>query len=241
MRTTLTVYRHLGAFLDEVDAAHGGEDPTIDADFRSGVYLGVGMCNIILSLIPGKLQTLVELLGYHGDRKKGLEILMRVGGWSSTTLDGEKKVAQEPSVPISEEGIRRPIVDLALLLFHLVLSTYTSEGVDIPLAARIVEFNLHRYPDGPLPLLAAGRLHLKQARPHLAISYYKKAMRGAVEGGFRNLRWVAGWECAVARMAGWEVGISGSDSDDKTKTEKDGETGREEKTQEEKDTESATA
>jgi hypothetical protein len=32
-------------------------------------------------MIPGKLMALVELFGYKGDRKVGLELLMKVGGW----------------------------------------------------------------------------------------------------------------------------------------------------------------
>jgi len=39
------------------------------------------MCNIILSLMPGKFATFVELFGYHGDRKAGLDLLVRAGGW----------------------------------------------------------------------------------------------------------------------------------------------------------------
>ena len=31
--------------------------------------------------MPGKLMTLVELFGYKGDRKVGLELLMKAGGW----------------------------------------------------------------------------------------------------------------------------------------------------------------
>jgi hypothetical protein len=102
MRTTIGIYRQLGAFLDDADTTwtetHSTpsqssssldsitppmpmEDPNIDPHFRSGVYLGVGMCNIILSLMPGKLATLVELFGYKGDRKLGLEMLMKAGGW----------------------------------------------------------------------------------------------------------------------------------------------------------------
>jgi hypothetical protein len=81
------VYRQLGHFLDTVDAeavarGEGPVDKTIDPHFRSGVYLGVGMSHIILSLMPGKLMTLVELFGYHGDRKSGLENLMKAGGWT---------------------------------------------------------------------------------------------------------------------------------------------------------------
>ena len=87
MRTMIGVYRQLGQFLDAVDAeaaarGKGPIDKTIDPHFRSGVYLGVGLSHIILSLMPGKLMTLVELFGYHGDRKLGLELLMKAGGWT---------------------------------------------------------------------------------------------------------------------------------------------------------------
>ena len=36
---------------------------------------------MILSLMPSRLMTVVELFGYKGDRKVGLEALMKVGGW----------------------------------------------------------------------------------------------------------------------------------------------------------------
>jgi hypothetical protein len=55
-------------------------DPSIDAHFRSGVYLGLRMSHLVLSLMSGKLLALVELFGYKGDRKLGLELLERVGG-----------------------------------------------------------------------------------------------------------------------------------------------------------------
>ena len=89
MRATIAIYRQLGQFLDHMDAAYTTSlnsskplcDPSINPHFRSGVYLGVGMCNIILSMMPGKLMTVVELFGYKGDRKLGLELLMKAGGW----------------------------------------------------------------------------------------------------------------------------------------------------------------
>lgn len=87
MRTTIGIYRQLGQYLDAMDAEasardEGPVDKTIDSHFRSGVYLGIGLSHIILSLMPGKLMTLVELFGYHGDRKLGLEALMKAGGWT---------------------------------------------------------------------------------------------------------------------------------------------------------------
>lgn len=89
------MYRALGAYLDAADTvAPKGHDDSIDVHFRSGVYLGVGMSNIILSLMPGKLMALVELFGYHGDRKVGLEMLMKAGGW----VEGE----DEPRISVGE-------------------------------------------------------------------------------------------------------------------------------------------
>ena len=52
-----------------------------------------------------------------------------------------------------EEGLRRPLADICLLCFHLVLSSFVHQGVDIPLAQQILEWNLKRFPDGKLPLL----------------------------------------------------------------------------------------
>jgi hypothetical protein len=41
MRTSVSIYRALGKFVDAADAAApAGHDPSIDAHFRSGVYLG---------------------------------------------------------------------------------------------------------------------------------------------------------------------------------------------------------
>jgi len=59
------------------------EDKSIDTHFRSGVYLGVGCSHLILSLMPGKILTIVELFGYKGDRMTGLMYLNKSGGWSS--------------------------------------------------------------------------------------------------------------------------------------------------------------
>ena len=53
-----------------------------------------------------------------------------------------------------KEGVRRPICDMTLLIFHLVLSAFTFEGVDVHKAARILEWNLERYPNGALSSLS---------------------------------------------------------------------------------------
>ncbi|KAF5353270.1 hypothetical protein D9756_007772 [Leucocoprinus leucothites] len=200
MRTMIGVYRQLGQFLDAVDAeatarGEGPMDKTIDPHFRTGVYLGVGLSHIILSLMPGKLMTLVELFGYHGDRKLGLELLMKAGGWSH-----EK---DEPSISAKEEGVRRSICDMALLIFHLVLSSFTFDGVDITVADKVLKWNLKRYPNGVFFLFGAGRLALCQSQPAKAVYYYTQAMESQKQ--YRNLHHISFWEIAIANLALWDI------------------------------------
>ncbi|KAJ7080170.1 hypothetical protein B0H15DRAFT_857139 [Mycena belliarum] len=223
MRTTITIYRSLYKYICAVDAEYaaksGGspgttESPAIDAHFRSGVYLGAGMSTLILSLLPARLLSVVELFGYAADRAEALEILGRAGGWgpSSSTEQKESAVVGDdaedvpPSVSTSQEGIRRAICDMALLIFHLVLSSFTFDGVDVPLAARIVKWNLKRYPDGVFFLFGAGRLALARSQPALAIEYYTKAM--SAQEQYRNLHHISFWEMAIAHLALGDVRAS---------------------------------
>ena len=105
MRATITIYKSLLKFLETVDAeaearGEGPIDKSIDSHFRSGVYLGNGVFNMILSLMPGKLQTIVVLFGYKGDRQVALNFLSMPGGWS--------KDEAEPRVSISKSLHPRP-------------------------------------------------------------------------------------------------------------------------------------
>lgn len=132
MRTTIHTYRQLGKYLDHMDAeavssGRGPIDTSIDVHFRSGVYLGLGILNIVLSLMPSRLMTIVELFGYKGDRHEGLAMLMKVGGWGDSDAEGKER----PVVSREEEGVRRSICDMALVIFHLVLSSFTFDGVHV--------------------------------------------------------------------------------------------------------------
>src|SRR6266404_9225591 len=168
MRSTMQIYRQLGKYLEQMDAeaearGEGPEDKSIDVHFRSGVYLGVGMSHIILTLMPTRIATLVELFGYKGDRRLGLALLQKAGGW---TRDAPEPICQSrcaanlwrlrPRVDKSQasrtedEGVRRSICDMTLLIFHLFLSSFTHDGVDVMMAQKIVDWNLKRYPEGNL-------------------------------------------------------------------------------------------
>lgn len=87
----INIYMQLGKFVQVMDKeaenrGEGPEDKTIDHDFRSGVELGVGASNLILSLLPNKMLAVVELFGYQGDRVLGLKLLQKTGGWTKNDM-----------------------------------------------------------------------------------------------------------------------------------------------------------
>ncbi|KAG7451588.1 uncharacterized protein BT62DRAFT_984650 [Guyanagaster necrorhizus] len=199
MRTTFNIYRSLYKYVTTMDAASPtGYDDSIDAHFRSGVYLGTGMSSLVITLMPAKVLTVVELFGYHGDRTEALSLLCKAGGWTSDS--------DEPTISESEEGVRRSICDMSLMVFHLFLSDFTFEGVDISMAEKIIYWNAKRYPDGVFFLFGRGRLALIRSQPKEAIGYYTRAME--VQTQYRNLHHLSYWEMAVANLALWDMAAS---------------------------------
>lgn len=112
---------------------------------------------------------------------------------------------------------------MILLIFHLVLSSFTFDGVDMTMASKILRWNVERYPNGPLALLyptippslpqigvfflfGEGRLLLKQGRPAAAIDCYKRALNAQTQ--YTNLHHISHWEMAVAHLALWAPAAS---------------------------------
>lgn len=140
--------------LDKVyQKKHPGSsrDPAVDKHFRSGVELGIGIGNLILSATPHRILALIKLVGYSGDRGTGIRFLTNMGGWNDKA---------GPSVSAADEGLRRPIADIALLVMHLIASILIFDGVSPTAAAGIVEWNSARFPNGPFYLMAEARLNL---------------------------------------------------------------------------------
>ncbi|PBK72107.1 hypothetical protein ARMSODRAFT_743500 [Armillaria solidipes] len=199
MRTSLNIYRLLYKYIKAMDdASQKGYDNTIDEHFRTGVYLGAGVSMLVLSLLPSRIIAIVEIFGYHGDRHEALAILGKAGGWTSES--------DEPTIPASTEGLRRPLCDMALIVFHLVISSFTFGGVDIHMADKIIHWHAKRYPNGVFFLFSSGRLALVHSQPQEAIKYYARAIE--VQSQYRTLHHISIWEMAIANLALWDVKAS---------------------------------
>ncbi|KAG8964153.1 hypothetical protein FRC03_002161 [Tulasnella sp. 419] len=194
IRSATNIYRTLGQFIQTMDAeavarGEGPIDRSIDLDFRSGVALGNGVNSLVLTMLPDSVSGVVALFGYKGDRIDGLRTLSAPGGWQDGITD--------PSITQENEGLRRPITDLMLLVFHLYLSAVTYLGVSIPQARNILNYNLKLYPDGVFFLFLQGRLRIIESQPELAIESFTKGMQLTQ---YETLKNVAIWEMAVAKL-----------------------------------------
>lgn len=191
MRTAHGIYRTLQLYLAHAD--HHGGDKGIDEHFKSGVQLGTGLSSLMLSLMPGKVLRVAELFGYAGDRRVALETLMAPGGWSN---DPNQTL---PLFDETNDGVRRPICDMVLLAFHLVISVLMPvSGVDIPVAKNILDWNLKRYPNGIFFMYFQSRLHTTQAQPEMANKTLQYALDLKLE--YVQLQHMCLWDMAVNNM-----------------------------------------
>ncbi|SCV68621.1 BQ2448_742 [Microbotryum intermedium] len=192
MRNAYAIYRTLAAYVESMDKAAGGHDDSIDEDFRSGVYLGNGLISLILSLLPSAVLKIMTVFGFTGDREYALTTLMLGGRWKPRTA--------EPGMPPEQEGIRRPICDMVLLMHHLVIANYLPVGgVDVPTAAHILHYNLDRYPNGIFFLYFAGRLHSTETQLEAAVKSFHLAI--AAQREYIQLGHICYWDLGLVSLA----------------------------------------
>ncbi|KEI39752.1 uncharacterized protein L969DRAFT_87758 [Mixia osmundae IAM 14324] len=197
MRSAYSVYRTLAEYIEQCDAAQpgrGAEDPALDQDFRSGVYLGNGLISLVLSLLPSTVLAIMEVFGFTGDRAYALKMLMRGGKWSADPKN------RKPGMTHKNEGIRRQICDMALLLYHLVISTYLPVGmVDIDLADKVLHYNLKRYPNGVFFLFFSGRLYSAQTMGEKALRQYSLAI--ASQDEYVQIEHICHWDRGLTYLS----------------------------------------
>lgn len=193
MRNAYGIYRSLAKYVEWADKkASGSRDESIDEDFRSGVHLGNGLISLILGLLPGKVLKIMEVIGYTGDTQEGLAILAKAGGWS--------KDKAKPAMTKENEGIRRQVCDMGILLYHLVISTFLPvQGVDIEYSDKVLHYNLDRYPEGVFFLYFSGRLYSTQARAEKAIVQYRAARD--IQKEYVQLQHICYWDMSLCHMS----------------------------------------
>lgn len=200
LRSAYFQVRELFKFVEAVDAeaeeaeVSGKRSQAIhlDQDFQSGVYLGNGVCSLVLSMLPTKTLKIMEGFGFVGDRKFSLDLFARAGGWS--------KSKPLPTISADEEGVRRPLCDIVILMYHLWVSSYIPvTELDFEFADKVLSWNLLRFPKGIFYLFWSARLYAAQALPEKAIEYYRNAIESQRE--FKQLHHLCFWDLSLTYLA----------------------------------------
>ncbi|CAO3650369.1 unnamed protein product [Cunninghamella blakesleeana] len=176
IRNSYNTYIMLEKYIDFVqqEAAKGKEIKKYELDehFASGVCLGVGCFNIILSMLPASVIKVVEFIGFTVNRAHGLETLISAGGWDDLNNNNHQDLSISPT-----NGIRRPLCDMVLMLYNIILANFVPlSHVNPLLTERIMDYNLKQYPSGIFFLYFDGRRLVGHGKLEQAKERYHKAI-----------------------------------------------------------------
>jgi hypothetical protein len=200
VRASYYTYKTLQKFLNHVrEQALLGKNVTsckVDDHFTSGVSLGVGLFNLMISLLPSSLVKLVNFIGFSSNRAYGMEVLEAVGGWEEYA---GLPPNQYPPPQESNEGLRRQFCDMALMLYHIILSKLIPlSDVNEEVSDRILAYSLNLYPNGVFFLFFSGRQLGARGQLVEAKSQYQKAID--MQKDWKQLQHMCYWELGLINL-----------------------------------------
>ncbi|KAI5121532.1 hypothetical protein M0805_002592 [Coniferiporia weirii] len=135
----------------------------------SGAAFGFGLFNLIFSLLPAKMKTVVGFFGFQHDRRLALQAL---------------------AVSAARKDVHSVFAGLALMSYHgvvLLLTGYQADEAHIVKQYRaIVESVSARYPDGALWILNRAKILRMTYDPEGAISVLQDGLRPERHGHFQQ-------------------------------------------------------
>ncbi|KAJ2076858.1 hypothetical protein H4R24_005466 [Coemansia sp. RSA 988] len=201
VRSAYATYRNCFAYIQ--DAYANGE--RLDDHFVSGTYLGMGVFNLVLSMLPAKLLRFIELVGFSADRRLGLELLAIAAGWradpltadlmgpppsfADASLNGKSGDGTSKIHPCGY-GLRSEFCTLVLLGYHVFLCSDLYLGYpNFPLVDVVLRRSLQQHPEGLLFMYFEARLLLLRSDMDGAIRHFGalvQAGKGAVNNSHMN-------------------------------------------------------
>ncbi|UXI18046.1 hypothetical protein NH340_JMT03989 [Sarcoptes scabiei] len=141
--------------------------------FESGVRLGIGTFNLMLSHMPTKVLKLLEFVGFSGNRKHGLEELQ-----TSAFL---------------QNGLRRPLAVLIMLAYQCYIEHVfgLAEG-DMRCVESCLDYALNKHPNGAFFLLFLGRKLQLNGEIRPAIDAFNRCIK--VQNEWQQFHNICYWE-----------------------------------------------
>ncbi|XP_029160780.1 tetratricopeptide repeat protein 39B-like [Nylanderia fulva] len=126
--------------------------------FESGVRMGIGTFNLMISLLPARIIKLLEFIGFSGDKAYGLAELK--AGYNE------------------RRGLRQVLCVMTLLSYNLFVTFVLSHADgDLEWCEEVVQQELNIYPNGVWFLFFKGRLELTRGNFENCIDWYIKSWK----------------------------------------------------------------
>lgn len=131
------------------------ENSTTKVHFESGVLMGIGTFNLMISMLPSRVIRLLEFIGFSGNKQLGLQDLNKGYGMG---------------------GLRQILCVMTLLAYHLIVLFVLShhEG-DLNVCEEILQTQLKKHPAGVWFLFFKGRLEFMKCNLNGALEWYTKS------------------------------------------------------------------
>ncbi|XP_070169153.1 tetratricopeptide repeat protein 39B [Polyergus mexicanus] len=156
--------------------------------FESGVRMGIGTFNLMISLLPARIIKLLEFIGFSGDKTYGLTELK--AGYNE------------------RRGLRQILCVMILLSYNLIVTFVLSHSDgDLEWCEQVLQQELSLYPNGVWFLFFKGRLELTRGNFEECIDWYIKSWKSQnVWSQFHHLcYWELMW--AHCSMQQWNKAI----------------------------------
>ncbi|XP_066906387.1 tetratricopeptide repeat protein 39B isoform X1 [Halyomorpha halys] len=126
--------------------------------FESGVHVGIGAFNLMISFLPSRVIKLLEFIGFSGNKEVGLAELAKCYQL--------------------KDGIRQVLSVMTILSYNLIsIYVLSHEEGDLELSNKILEDQLQLYPDGLWFLYFKGRLEFMKCNISEANKFYIKSWK----------------------------------------------------------------
>ncbi|CAG7828623.1 unnamed protein product [Allacma fusca] len=158
MRSCLNAYKECWHILKH----RNWGDSKHKSHFESGVRMGVGAYNLMISMLPARIMKLLEFIGFSGNRETGLHQL---------------------DIGVNLRGsLRQVLCAMVLLGYHLFVSYVLGYGDgNLDLCEKILKQQLANYPDGVWFNFFQGRLEYVKGHVDECIEWYTKAWQSQSE------------------------------------------------------------
>jgi tetratricopeptide (TPR) repeat protein len=219
IRQSYATYKACYKFLAKLYTEGGADaliENRIDAVFITGVYLGIGGFNLILSLLPERLLKIIEFIGFSGQLEFGMQCLAIGGAWpvNQLLIQRSKKIPPKKTMKqksalnfycdkIPQEtgcGTRKFMCEIMLHIYHVFIAGLIPvPACNVPVAKAMADRGLSEYPTSFLFLMARGKIYQIQRELKEAVDQFEKVVH--VQKDWRQLAHVCFWEMGISLAA----------------------------------------